>query len=60
MIERPGDLAAIVQPARGVDILFVDEVHRLSRAVEDILYPAMEDYKLDILIGKGPAARPFD
>jgi len=57
VIERPGDLAAIVSSLREGDILFVDEVHRLSRAVEEILYPAMEDYKLDILIGKGPAAR---
>ncbi len=57
VIERPGDLAAIVSSLREGDILFVDEVHRLSRAVEEILYPAMEDFKLDILIGKGPAAR---
>ena len=55
--ERPGDLAAIVSSLREGDILFVDEVHRLSRAVEEILYPAMEDFKLDIIIGKGPAAR---
>ena len=57
VIERPGDLAAIVSSLREGDILFVDEVHRLSRAVEEILYPAMEDFKLDIIIGKGPAAR---
>jgi holliday junction DNA helicase RuvB len=57
VIERPGDLAAIVSSLREGDILFVDEVHRLSRQVEEILYPAMEDYKLDIIIGKGPAAR---
>ena len=57
VIERPGDLAAIVSSLHESDILFVDEVHRLSRVVEEILYPAMEDYKLDILIGKGPAAR---
>ncbi len=57
VIERPGDLAAIVSSLREGDILFVDEVHRLSRTVEEILYPAMEDFKLDILIGKGPAAR---
>lgn len=57
VIERPGDLAAIVSSLREGDILFVDEVHRLSRTVEEILYPAMEDFKLDIIIGKGPAAR---
>jgi len=57
VIERPGDLAAIVSSMREGDILFVDEVHRLSRPVEEILYPAMEDFELDILIGRGPAAR---
>ena len=56
-IERPGDLAAILTNLRRGDILFIDEVHRLSRAVEEILYPAMEDYCLDIVIGKGPGAR---
>jgi len=56
-IERPGDLAAILTNLRQGDILFVDEVHRLSRAVEEVLYPAMEDYALDVVIGKGPAAR---
>ncbi len=57
IIVRPGDLAAIVSNLREGDILFVDEIHRLSRAVEEVLYPAMEDYKLDVLIGKGPTAR---
>ncbi len=57
VIERPGDLAAILTNLRQGDILFVDEVHRLSRTVEEILYPAMEDFCLDIMIGKGPAAR---
>jgi len=56
-IERAGDLAAILTNLRGGDILFIDEVHRLGRMVEEILYPAMEDYALDIVIGKGPAAR---
>jgi Holliday junction DNA helicase RuvB len=57
VIERPGDLAAILTNLRQGDILFVDEVHRLSRTVEEVLYPAMEDYCLDLMIGKGPAAR---
>lgn len=56
-IERQGDLAAILTNLRQGDILFIDEVHRLSRAVEEVLYPAMEDYALDIIIGKGPSAR---
>ncbi|HLB65638.1 MAG TPA: Holliday junction branch migration DNA helicase RuvB, partial [Anaerolineales bacterium] len=56
-IERPGDLAAILTNLRPHDILFIDEIHRLGRAVEEILYPAMEDYALDIIIGKGPSAR---
>ncbi len=56
-IERPGDLAAILTNLRIGDILFIDEVHRLGRAVEEVLYPAMEDYALDIVIGKGPSAR---
>ncbi len=57
VIERAGDLAAILTNLRQGDILFIDEVHRLGRAVEEILYPAMEDYALDIVIGKGPGAR---
>lgn len=56
-IERAGDLAAILSNLRAGDILFIDEIHRLGRAVEEILYPAMEDFALDIVIGKGPAAR---
>lgn len=56
-IERAGDLAAILTNLRAGDILFIDEVHRLSRAVEEVLYPAMEDFALDIVIGKGPGAR---
>lgn len=56
-IERPGDLAAILTNLRAGDILFIDEVHRLGRAVEEVLYPAMEDFALDIVIGKGPSAR---
>ncbi len=56
-IERPGDLAAILTNLGHGDVLFIDEIHRLSRSVEEILYPAMEDYALDIIIGKGPGAR---
>lgn len=56
-IERAGDLAAILTNLRAGDILFIDEVHRLGRAVEEVLYPAMEDFSLDIVIGKGPSAR---
>jgi Holliday junction DNA helicase RuvB len=57
VIERAGDLAAIITNLQENDVLFIDEIHRLSRAVEEILYPAMEDFELDILIGKGPSAR---
>jgi len=56
-IERAGDLAAILSNLRAGDILFIDEIHRLGRAVEEVLYPAMEDFALDIVIGKGPSAR---
>ena len=56
-IERPGDLAAILTNLEERDVLFIDEIHRLNRVVEEVLYPAMEDYSLDIVIGKGPAAR---
>jgi len=56
-IERAGDLAAILTNLHAIDVLFIDEVHRLGRVVEEILYPAMEDYALDIVIGKGPSAR---
>lgn len=57
MIEKSGDLAAILTNLNEGDILFIDEIHRLSSAVEEILYPAMEDYRLDIIIGSGPAAQ---
>jgi len=56
-IEKPGDLAAILTNLGESDVLFIDEIHRLNRSVEEILYPAMEDYALDIIIGKGPSAR---
>lgn len=56
-IEKPGDLAAILTNLGDKDVLFIDEIHRLNRTVEEILYPAMEDYALDIIIGKGPSAR---
>jgi Holliday junction DNA helicase RuvB len=56
-IERAGDLAAILTHLKQFDILFIDEVHRLGRAIEEVLYPAMEDFVLDIVIGKGPAAK---
>ena len=56
-LERAGDLAAILTKLEPGDVLFIDEIHRLARAVEEILYPAMEDYELDIVLGKGPAAR---
>lgn len=56
-IERAGDLAAILTNLRAGDVIFIDEIHRLGRAVEEVLYPAMEDFSLDIVIGKGPSAR---
>ena len=56
-IERPGDLAAILSNLNAGDVLFIDEIHRLSRQVEEVLYPAMEDFAIDIMIGKGPTAR---
>ena len=56
-VERPGDLATLLTALAPGDILFIDEIHRLQRSVEEILYPALEDYALDIIIGKGPAAR---
>src|SRR4030095_10595021 len=56
-LERAGDLAAILTQLDDGDVLFVDEIHRLPRAVEEVLYPAMEDFQLDIVLGKGPAAR---
>lgn len=57
VLERPGDLAAILTNLSDLDILFIDEIHRLPRIVEEVLYPAMEDYQLDIIIGQGPNAR---
>lgn len=57
VIEKPGDLAAILTSLQPRDVLFIDEVHRLNHVVEEILYPAMEDYQLDIIIGQGPSAR---
>ncbi|MCE2531164.1 MAG: Holliday junction branch migration DNA helicase RuvB [Acidimicrobiia bacterium] len=61
-LERAGDLAAILTKLADGDVLFIDEIHRLSRAVEEVLYPAMEDFRVDIVLGKGPAARsiPLD
>jgi Holliday junction DNA helicase RuvB len=56
-IERPGDLAAILTALEPGDVLFIDEIHRLQRTIEEVLYPAMEDFCLDIVIGKGPSAR---
>lgn len=56
-IEKPGDLAALLTNLNDGDVLFIDEIHRLSRAVEEVLYPALEDFALDIIIGKGPSAR---
>ena len=56
-IEKPGDMAAILNSLQEGDILFVDEIHRLNRQVEEIMYPAMEDFVIDIVIGKGPAAK---
>src|SRR5690606_22236729 len=57
VLERPGDLAAMLTNLERNDVLFIDEIHRLSPVVEEILYPALEDFQIDILIGEGPAAR---
>jgi holliday junction DNA helicase RuvB len=57
VLERPGDLAALLTNLQSRDVLFIDEIHRLTAVVEEVLYPAMEDYQLDIMIGEGPAAR---
>ena len=57
VLERAGDLAALLTNLEPNDVLFIDEIHRLSPMVEEVLYPAMEDYQLDIMIGEGPAAR---
>lgn len=59
VLERPGDLAALLSSLEPHDVLFIDEIHRLSPVVEEILYPAMEDYQIDIMIGEGAAARPI-
>ena len=59
VIERPGDLAALLSNLEKGDVLFIDEIHRLSPTVEEVLYPAMEDFQLDLLIGEGPSARSF-
>jgi Holliday junction DNA helicase RuvB len=56
-LDRPGDLAAILTNLEEGDVLFVDEIHRMPRAVEEVLYPALEDFKLDVVLGKGPSAR---
>src|SRR5438445_2817687 len=56
-LERKGDMAAILTSLEERDVLFIDEIHRLNRAVEEILYPALEDFRLDIIVGQGPAAR---
>src|ERR671911_1145396 len=58
VLERAGDLAAMLTNLEPNDVLFIDEIHRLSPVVEEILYPALEDYQIDIMIGEGPAARP--
>jgi Holliday junction DNA helicase RuvB len=57
VLERPGDVAAILANLERGDVLFIDEIHRLSRIVEEVLYPAMEDFQLDIIVGQGPSAR---
>ena len=57
LITKPGDLAALLTNLEDKDVLFIDEIHRLNSAVEEVLYPAMEDYVLDLIIGEGPAAR---
>src|SRR5215471_8586573 len=57
VIERPGDLAALLTNLDAGDVLFIDEIHRLNRVVEEILYPAMEDFQIDVMIGQGPSAR---
>ena len=57
IIEKPGDLAALLTNLQEGDVLFIDEIHRMSPAIEEVLYPAMEDYQLDIMIGQGPSAK---
>ncbi len=60
MIAKAGDLAALLTNLEERDVLFIDEIHRLSPAVEEVLYPAMEDFQLDLIIGEGPAARSVE
>ncbi len=60
VLEKAGDLAALMTNLEPGDVLFIDEIHRLSPVVEEVIYPAMEDYQLDIMIGEGPAARSID
>src|SRR5438552_9664346 len=57
VVERPGDLAALLTNLEQGDILFIDEIHRMNHVVEEVLYPAMEDYQIDLMIGQGPSAR---
>ena len=57
MLEKPGDLAAMLSNLQEREVLFIDEIHRMPPAIEEILYPAMEDYQIDIMIGQGPSAR---
>ena len=57
VVERPGDLAALLTNLEQGDVLFIDEIHRLNHVVEEVLYPAMEDYQIDIMVGQGPSAR---
>ena len=57
VVERPGDLAALLTNLEEGDVLFIDEIHRLNHVVEEVLYPAMEDYQIDLMIGQGPSAR---
>src|SRR5450759_5934861 len=57
ILEKPGDLAAILTGLKKGDVLFIDEIHRLNSVIEEILYPAMEDYEIDVMIGEGPSAR---
>ena len=59
VLDKPGDLAGLLTNLEENDVLFIDEIHRLSPMVEEVLYPAMEDYQLDIMIGEGPAARHY-
>jgi Holliday junction DNA helicase RuvB len=57
VLEKPGDIAALLTPLKRGDILFIDEIHRINPVVEEVLYPAMEDFFIDVMIGEGPSAR---